>query len=143
MGVGVLRVVCIVGIAFAMAPAASAQIFKCTAKNGLDLYQNFPCEVDSLGSLPRAPSAGKATSQLKSIQSDPRNASTATPVAAPRSAGDPRTGMSADEVTAMWGEPTEIVQDEPPSGRIEIWQYGDGRIVHINTKRRVTAVLRQ
>ena len=44
--------------ALCAAPLASAEIFKCVGKNGTDLYQNFPCEFDSLGSLSsRTPSA--------------------------------------------------------------------------------------
>ena len=39
----VLRILWIFLAALALAPVASAEIFKCTAKNGLDLYQNFPC----------------------------------------------------------------------------------------------------
>ena len=41
--------------ALCAAPLASAEIFKCVAKNGADRYQNFPCEIDSLGSLPSSP----------------------------------------------------------------------------------------
>ena len=50
--------------------------------------------------------------------------------------------MTAEEVKAIWGEPAEIVQDEPRSGRVEIWQYGDGRVVQINHKQRVISVVR-
>ena len=36
-----------------------AEIFKCVGKDGAVLYQNFKCEVDSLGSLPSAPTLAK------------------------------------------------------------------------------------
>ena len=50
--------------------------------------------------------------------------------------------MTAAEVKTLWGEPAEIVQDEPASGRVEIWQYDDGRVVQINHKQRVISVQR-
>jgi hypothetical protein len=51
--------------------------------------------------------------------------------------------MSADEVRALWGEPEEVVQDEPrKGGRVEIWQYADGRSVQLNQKQRVQSIQR-
>jgi hypothetical protein len=131
----VLRLLCVFGAALTMTPVASAEIFKCTAKNGLDLYQNFPCQIDSLG-LPSQPAAAKPATRAKSIQAD-------APALPPRvQASEPRAGMTAEEVRAIWGEPAEIVQDEPRSGRVEIWQYEDGRVVQINQKQRVISVQR-
>jgi hypothetical protein len=40
----------------------------------------------------------------------------------------------------MWGEPEEIIRDEPRKGRTEIWRYKDGRTVEIDQTRRVIAV---
>ena len=116
-----------------MAGDASAEIFKCTAKNGLPLYQNFPCEIDSLG----LPSTGKAAPRPESIQT---SAQPAAPQRAEAALAEPRIGMSADAVRKVWGEPPEILQDEPRSGRVEIWQYGDGRVVRINQKQRVISI---
>ncbi|HET7096560.1 MAG TPA: hypothetical protein VFJ68_04165 [Casimicrobiaceae bacterium] len=48
--------------------------------------------------------------------------------------------MTEDEVKAIWGEPEEIIQDEPRDGRIEIWRYGDGRSVQFSNKHRVLIV---
>src|SRR5260221_14278939 len=31
---------------------ASAEIFKCAGKDGLDIYQNFPCQFESMGWVP-------------------------------------------------------------------------------------------
>jgi hypothetical protein len=132
----VLRALCVVGAALTMTPVASAEIFKCTTKDGLALYQNFPCQIDSLGTLPSQPAAGKSATQDKSIQAD------AAAVPLRQVASEPRVGMTAEEVKAIWGEPAEIVQDEPRSGRVEIWQYEDGRVVQINQKRRVISVQR-
>ena len=44
-------------LAFAAAAAAHAEIYKCTTKAGMTLYQNFPCAIDSIGS-----SAGESAS---------------------------------------------------------------------------------
>jgi len=57
-------------------------------------------------------------------------------------ANEPRRGMKPDEVRVIWGEPEQVIQDEPPSGRVEIWQYADGRSVRFNNKERVLSVLR-
>jgi hypothetical protein len=125
-------------------PPAAAEIFKCAGKNGTDLYQNFPCSIDSLGSLPS--SALPANSTLRSA-----DAGQAKPSAAPRAAAstgrsagatEPRVGMTPDEVTAIWGEPEEMIQDEPRSGRVEIWRYADGRSVQFSNKHRVLTVRR-
>jgi hypothetical protein len=48
--------------------------------------------------------------------------------------------MASEEVKALWGEPVETIQDEPVTGRIEIWRYADGRSVQFNNKHRVLAV---
>ena len=49
--------------------------------------------------------------------------------------------MTSDEVRAIWGEPTEIIQEEPGEGsRFEVWSYGDSRSVRFDRKRRVSSV---
>jgi hypothetical protein len=130
--------------ALCAAPPASAEIFKCVGKNGTDLYQNFPCQFDSLGSLPSSPPSAKTTLP-------PSDASQAKPKAVPvdvastaksANAREPRIGMTPDEVSAIWGEPVETIQDEPIEGRIEIWRYADSRSVTFNHKHRVVAVQR-
>ena len=45
-------------------------------------------------------------------------------------------------IPLIWGEATEVIQDEPKAGRIEIWRYADGRSVQFNVKHRVTAAQR-
>jgi hypothetical protein len=130
--------------ALCAAPPASAEIFKCVGKNGTDLYQNFPCQFDSLGSLPSSPPSAKTTLPLG-------DASQAKPKVAPVDVGstgksanarEPRVGMTTEEVRALWGEPVETIQDEPIDGRIEIWRYGDSRSVQFDRKHRVLAVQR-
>ena len=57
-------------------------------------------------------------------------------------AAEPRRGMTQEQVRAIWGEPQQVIQDEPPSGRVEIWEYAHGRSVRFNNKERVLSVLR-
>ena len=132
-------------------PSSLAEIFKCKGKDGLTLYQNFSCDVDSLGSLPsNQPAAGKPAPAVKSIQADPVPAMSSPSVETRRSAapagsppsGEPRVGMTAEDVRTLWGEPVEVLQDEPRSGRVAIWQYADGRVVQINNKQRVISIQR-
>jgi len=105
--------------------------------------QNFACAIDSLGSLPSDPTPSTTA---------PGGANPTTPAAMPVAVGsagrpakasEPRVGMTENEVTAIWGEPSEIIQDEPwKNGRIEIWRYGDTRSVQFSNKHRVLAVQR-
>ena len=139
-----LRALWVFGAAFMMTQAAAAEIFKCTSKNGLDLYQNFPCQIDSLGNVPSQHVGSKPTPPLKSIQANAANPALqrGSPTAPLSPGSDLQVGMSAAEVRTIWGEPAEIVQDEPRSGRVEIWQYADGRVVQINVKQRVISIQR-
>lgn len=134
----------LVVFAFLTAPAIASEIVKCVAKDGSPLYQNFPCNIDSLGSLPSKPSVAKtpsmpgAAGQEKSKSESIKVTST---VKSP-STSEPRVGMSADEVRTLLGEPEEMVEDEPASGRVSIWRYADGRLVQFDNKHRVLAVQR-
>ena len=130
------------------APPSSAEIFKCADKSGMDRYQNFPCAIDSIGTLSGNPTPANAALP-SGVATQPRP--TAIPVAASTTdrpmatsgrpaASEPRSGMTEDEVKAIWGEPEEIIQDEPRDGRIEIWRYGDGRSVQFSNKHRVLIV---
>jgi hypothetical protein len=133
----------LVACLFATAPA-TAEIFKCADKSGMVRYQNFPCALDSIGSeaVTAAPQASIVSSGVAS-----RPAPAATPAAlatmskSVRASG-PRIGMTEDEVRAIWGEPSEIEQDEPRDGRIEIWHYSDGKFVQFSNKHRVLVVQR-
>jgi hypothetical protein len=114
---------------------APAEIFKCPGKNGADVYQNFPCEIATLGSLPSGPSTARATVA-------PDTAASVASVSKVVNAGDPRVGMTQGEVRTAWGEPVETFEDELISGRIEVWRYGDNRSVQFDRKHRVLAVQR-
>ena len=119
-----------------VAPLASAQIFKCVAKDGTDLYQNFPCGIDSIGSLPTNGQSGQSEkaglAQSVSKQAKP-NASPPAGIAAGKSIIaqiEPRIGMTKEEIRAMWGEPTDARWEEPGEGDLsELWSYGNSRSV--------------
>ena len=110
------------------------------------LYQNVPCEFNSLGSLPSQPSRVTVPSApIEATQSKPKTVALEKTSASARSRplpGGLRVGMTTEEVKSLWGEPLEMIQDEPPSGRVEIWQYGEGRSVQFNNKQRVMSVQR-
>lgn len=139
------RSLCVLLFVFFAASPAAAEIFKCVGKNGTDLYQNFPCQFESLGSTPmdaqssKTPSAPSESNQVK-----PKPA-TAEVAAGSRSAGtqaEPRIGMTMQEVRASWGEPANAYYDELVDGRVEIWTYGGSRSVQFDLKGRVSALQR-
>jgi hypothetical protein len=122
---------------FLFVSQAQAEIFKCTARDGAVLYQNFKCEVDSLGSLPSTPTKAAPT------DSKPLKPASVSVASVDRPA-EPRVGMSADEVRAIWGEPTDTFNEEPgDGGRTETWAYGSDRSVRFDHKSRVIAVTKQ
>ena len=125
------------------ASGASAAIYKCQAKDGTALYQNFPCPIDSLGSLPSnstsAPSAPRDPNQTTPKVERVGAAETNRPVIAQ---SEPRIGMSIEEVRAIWGEPLSSYSDELVEGRVDIWTYGDTRSVKFDVNGKVTAVQR-
>ena len=127
--------------AFLIAPAAAAEIFRCVAKGGLPLYQNFPCNIDSLG-LPSNPSAAKTPPAPVAVNPEQPKIGAST---SPRSTStaDALIGMTADEVKALLGEPEEMVYDEPAEGGpVSLWRYADGRSVQFDHKHRVLEVQR-
>ena len=127
--------------AFCAAPLASAEIFKCVAKDGTALYQNFPCQFDSIGWMPSNPQAAKTTPiSLDSRQAKSKAAPVnVAPIVKSAEASEPRIGMTPDDVRAILGEPLEAVQDEPAESGIEIWRYVD-RNIQFDRTHRVVAV---
>ena len=127
--------------ALCASPLASAEIFKCVAKDGTALYQNFPCQFDSIGWKPSDPQAAMTTP----IPADARRAKPKTVPAnaaltvKSADASEPRIGMTPDEVKAILGEPLEAVQDELAEGQVEIWRYLD-RNIQFDQTHRVVAV---
>jgi hypothetical protein len=129
------------------ATASNAEIYSCAGPRSMTVYQNFPCEFTSRGSVPASGSAQKPSAPMApGAATVARNATadnTRTPPAVQTTVvpnTGPRPGMSEDDVRKAWGEPEEMIQDEPPSGRVDIWRYKDGRSVQINRRHRVVAV---
>lgn len=123
--------------AFCAAPLASAEIFKCVAKDGTALYQNFPCQFDSIGWMPLNPQAVKTTLMpLDSRQAKPHAAPVnVASIVKSVAASEPRIGITPDEVRAILGEPLEAVQDESMDAGTEIWRYVDKNIQFDGTHR--------
>ena len=132
-----LKSVCVLFSVLFVAPLASAEIFKCVGKSGEDLYQNFPCQFESGGGMPTG------TPSQKDAAPGPKKSPTnvSAPKKSPAAPAEPRIGMTTDEVRAIWGEPTDTVQEEPGDGpRFEVWSYGPSRSVRFDRKRRVAAI---
>jgi len=123
------------------APLASAEIFKCVSKDGTPLYQNFPCQFDSIGWVPpnsqgvKTPPAAPGPPQAKPSAPSTDTASTV-------ASADPRhvrVGMTPEEVKAILGEPMEVVEEGPADRRTEIWRYVD-RTLQLDHTHHVTTV---
>lgn len=137
--------------AFCAVPPASAEIFKCVATDATALYQNFPCEFDSIGWMPSNPQAQKTT-LLSPTASQAKPKAAPVNVASPLNVastvkstdtGEPHNGMTADEVRALLGEPEDVVEDEPGNGgRVSIWRYADGMTIQFDHKHHVLGVQR-
>jgi hypothetical protein len=130
-------------VALLMAPAVSAEIFKCVGKNGLDLYQNFPCQFETIGWVPNTPSAQLTSEPIASSQADNKALAREASLNGKSrfTQAQPRLGMTTEEVRAIWGEPTDALQEEPGQGsRYEVWSYGSSRSVRFDHKGRVSAI---
>ena len=135
-----------------IASPVAAEIFKCATKDGMPRYQNFPCNIDSLGlpsnpsvaSSPPNPSVASTPSIPGARQEKPKPAPVNAPSTGQRAnAGEPAVGMTDDEVRMLLGEPEDVVEDEPRTGdRVSNWRYADGRIVQFDSKHRVLGVQR-
>src|SRR5215218_5937826 len=91
-------------------PVAVAEIYKCKDSKGNEKYQNFPCQIDSIGS--------KATAAPP--KEDPA-ASAARPVATASAAvrPNPVPGMRMVEVRDVWGTPKKTKVNRG----VESWFY--------------------
>ena len=115
-----LKSVCVFFSVLFVAPLASAEVFKCVGKYGEALYQNFPRQFKSMGWTPMDAQSPKKSPALPA---------------------QPDIGMTTEEVKAIWGEPTDTVQEEPQKGgRFEVWSYDDSRSVRFDSKGRVSAI---
>jgi len=96
-------------------------------------YQNFPCEFDSLGSMPATVPAAKV-----SVATAP-NAQKSRLAVRPAETM-PRVGMTTHEVKAIWGEPLDTTREEYAKGDIETWTYADSRSIRFDAKGRVSEI---
>ena len=120
------KFVWIVAPFFLVALPAAAEIFK--------------CEIDSLGSLPSAPTAAAPVPAQGANTQKPKIVATAVNRGSEASSGAVRVGMTSAQVRAVWGEPTETYQDELVEGRVEIWAYGSNRTVKFDLDGHVTEI---
>ena len=114
------------------AAAAQAEIYTCTGKGRLPVYQNFPCQFDRLVS---APDEGAAPTPA--TRHGPESLKTT--VFAPKPAA-PRVGMSAEQVRAIWGEPQDLTKEEFAKRDIETWTYANSRSIVFDRKGIVTSI---
>jgi hypothetical protein len=130
------------------APLASAEVFKCVGKKGEDLYQNFPCQFESMAGTPtdvldpkKPPTDLAAPKKSHAAPTQQRLGAAQGPKKSPAVPAEPRIGMTTEEVRAIWGEPTDTLWEEPGDGdRSEIWSYGAARSVRFDSRRRVAAI---
>ena len=135
-----LKSVCVLFSLLFFAPLVSAEIFKCVGKKGEALYQNFPCQFESMGGMPMDAAGSKtSTADVRDPKKSPTDV--AGPKKSPAAPAEPRIGMTTEEVRAIWGEPTDTLWEEPGDGdRSELWSYGASRSVRFDPKRRVAAI---
>lgn len=110
---------------------AYADIYACPGRHGMTTYQNFPCEFDSLGSVPATVPVASAQAAF----SRPGDRARAMPVATM-----PRVGMTTEQVKAIWGEPIDTAKEEYAKGDIETWTYADSRSIRFDLKGRVADI---
>jgi hypothetical protein len=124
------RLLCLL---LALPPAAAqAEIYACTGKGRLPVYQNFPCQFDRLAS---APDEGAATTPA--TRNGPQNLKAA--VFAPKPPA-PRVGMTTDQVRAIWGDPQDLTKEEFAKRDIETWTYANSRSIVFDRKGIVTSI---
>lgn len=135
-------------IAFLFAiPTASAEIYRCSGRSAMTVYQNFPCEFDRLASVPGTRSFdAETTGRPSSASRQPRSmkaaerSGTGAIAASPSMPAVPRVGMTTAEVRAIWGEPRYLSKEELTRKDVEIWSYADSRSIEFDRKGRVTTI---
>ena len=124
------------------AAAAQAEIYTCTGQGRLPIYQNFPCQFDSLCVLRRidgpAGSLHPGDAHRNASQPPRREPTTVLRTEARRAA--PRVGMSAEQVQAIWGEPRNSTKEEFAKRDIETWTYANSRSIVFDRKGIVTSI---
>jgi hypothetical protein len=125
------RLVSLFAALFLVAPLVSAEIFKCTEASGLLKLQNFPCSIDSIGSMATAiPLKDKTTmptvtagisARTSPVEPTPRvhTLRAIIPTGEESNGEEPYRGMTMNEVRAQWGDPKSAKEMKG----VEIWYY--------------------
>ena len=144
---------CVLASFLLVSSSVTAEIFKCV-RQGKVVYQNFSCELETIGSqataspgqaAPASPGAAAqpARTAARPPKADPDDEETNTvhsPAAAPQRP-PPRVGMTPRQVRRLsWGEPADIAYSETPDGRIQTWTYSDKRTIRFDRNGRVASV---
>jgi len=128
----------------AVAPFASADIYKCSGENGLAVYKNFPCAVESIGSsatatAPKEPAATPAPVAAPAHRPASAKVATAAQTSGPKR--EPVVGMSAAELkNSTWGQPIDVIPEEVVEGINNTWVYSGSRKVVLGASGRVISV---
>jgi len=144
-----LKPSCVLLALFFASPLVTAEIFKCT-RDGTTVYQNFRCDVDSIGSTATATAPPEQVAPVAMSAPAPvaPRATRSKVVAAekPLPPGtEPGIGMTKNQVKqSAWGEPVDIVKEEVVEGWTQVWYYdlGKKRSVEFNVRGLVSNVTR-
>ena len=125
----------------AIAAPVTSEIYKCTSKAGLTMYQNFPCQYDSNPEPPKGAMPATSAAQPKPAMPVTVAANAPNPAANVNTpdAKEPQAGMDAGEVRRLLGEPLEIAQDTPSEG-VETWRYLSHNVHIDHTSQKVLEV---
>jgi hypothetical protein len=134
---------------FLVSPLVSAEIFKCSDAKGNAKYQNFPCQIDSIGSAATAVApkeqAAIPTTRVEPVRATPAKSPSVAQTATPKARGEPDIGMTTDQVRALLGEPTRT--EVTDFDGFETWYYdlkhGDVRTLRFDKTGRVLLVAEQ
>jgi hypothetical protein len=102
------------------------------------LYQNFPCQFDSIAWMTPNPQAAKPSTAPNARRAAPKTISVHVASAASADAREARVGMTPEEVRAILGDPLEAVQDDTIEGGTETWRFIDKTIQFDRTHRVVS-----
>ncbi len=135
---------CVLLSLFFVSPLVTAEIFKCTRESGNIIYQNFPCNVDSIGSHATATAPPEQASAAPTAPVPVKSKAQVADADKALGTGlEPRVGMTKGQVKAStWGDPIDIVKEEVVEGNVETWHYdyANKRTVVFGTNKRVSDV---
>jgi hypothetical protein len=113
---------CVLVSLLVVSPLIGAEIFKCTHE-GKTVYQNFECDVDSIGSSATAVAPSEETPPAASA---PVQRTTSQVAAAKSSVPglEPRIGMTLKQMkNSAWGQPIDVVKEEVVEGWTQTWYW--------------------